>query len=560
MAVTVVTRVYGGFRGVDFRGEEISLQRSPDSLNMWRDYKSADSIRTRPGMVLHTAFGEPVYGIYAYGGTLLVHSGEKLYRVENGVVTELGSGMEAGTSRGFLYGDSWYFLDGRHYLRYDGVKLSQVEGYVPTTSIGRAPAGGGTVHEDVNLLTPRRINTFLADGKSTEFILDTRELDVDFTPVVKVNGEKVTDFTVDSAGGKITFATAPAAPLTDGQDNVSVEFCKTVSGYAERILGCTLVQVFDNRVFLSGNPAYPNTLWHCSLDDPAYFSDLDYYREGLDDAPITGLAAGNNALWVFRAPGNAGTNIFYHTPALDTDYGKIYPSVHSSVAAGCVGKAINFHDDMVFFSERGMEGISGDITTEQAAAHRSSLVDRKLLAEPGYRDMLLEEWQGYLLIILGDKVYLADSRTAFAHEDHREYEFFYWQLEKPVLCTRVAGGVLYLGTEDGVYTLTGENPAADSWWTTPLDKFKYPGRRKTLDGRGCVAEAKARRLQVWGKTDTEADWSLLGDFRNVEDALVCRVKKKKFKDLRLKFSSNGGFSLETVVLEAMVGGPVKRGR
>ena len=47
-----VTRLYGGFRGVDFRGDEINLIRSPDSVNMWKDYKETESVRTRPALRL----------------------------------------------------------------------------------------------------------------------------------------------------------------------------------------------------------------------------------------------------------------------------------------------------------------------------------------------------------------------------------------------------------------------------------------------------------------------------------------------------------------------------
>ena len=33
----IVSRIYANFRGVDFRGEDINLTRSPDSLNVWQD-------------------------------------------------------------------------------------------------------------------------------------------------------------------------------------------------------------------------------------------------------------------------------------------------------------------------------------------------------------------------------------------------------------------------------------------------------------------------------------------------------------------------------------------
>ena len=56
----IVSRIYCNFRGVDFRGEEINLIRSPDSLNMWKDYKETESIRTRPGMKKAIEFTDPV--------------------------------------------------------------------------------------------------------------------------------------------------------------------------------------------------------------------------------------------------------------------------------------------------------------------------------------------------------------------------------------------------------------------------------------------------------------------------------------------------------------------
>ena len=33
--------------------------------------------------------------------------------------------------------------------------------------------------------------------------------------------------------------------------------------------------------------------------------------------------------------------------SIDDEYGKIYPSAHSSITTGCIGKAINFNDDIV---------------------------------------------------------------------------------------------------------------------------------------------------------------------------------------------------------------------
>ena len=483
---------------------------------------------------------------------MLVHAGTKLYKGS----TVLYSGLKETVSNAFVYENVWYFKDGKHYLQYDGSTLKEVVGYVPTTSIGRKPSGGGTIHEDVNMLTGRRKNTFLADGASFDFYLDAKNLDTDFKPIVKVDDVVVSDYAVDYTAGKITFTKAPNAPKTDGQDNVCVEFQKTVATYKNTILNCTLLQVFDNRVFFSGNPDYPNVVWHCSLDDPSYVSDLDYYKEGLDEAAVKGLVAGNNVLWVFREPSSANTTVFYHTPTIDSEYGKIYPSSHSSITTGCIGKAINFNDDIIFFSHRGMEGISGDITTEQSVAHRSSLVDRKMISEADYKNMVLAEWEGYLLVFIGDKCYLADSRTAFTNEDHIEYDWFYWQMEKKITCATVYNDVLYLGTESGVYSLTDKNSDLESYWVTPKDKFKYPHHQKTTNKKSCTVEATGD-ISVYAKTNRDADFVLLGSFEDVTDAFNCRIKLKKFKDLQLKFYSTTRFSLESATAEAYIGGYLK---
>ena len=552
----IVSRIYSNFRGVDFRGEEINLKRSPDSINMWKDYRETDSIRTRPEFELFESFEETVYGVFFFNDTCLVHSGRKLYKLKNGAKTVIYSNLEAAKSDSFIYNNIWFFKDGANYLQYDGEVIKEVVGYVPTTSIARKPNGGGTIHEDVNLLTGERINTFLADGESTVFLLDARDIDTGFAPIVKVDDAVVSNYTVDYSAGKITFKSAPAAPKTDGRDNISVHFRKIIKGYADKIRKCTLLQVFDNRVFFSGNKDYPNMIWHCSLNDPTYCSDLDYYNEGLDNAAVKGMVAGNNALFVFKEPSQANTTIFYHTPTIDSDYGKIYPNTHSSITTGCIGKAINFNDDIVFFSERGMEAVSGDITTEQVISHRSTLVDRKLTAESNYKNMVLAEWDGYLIVFVDDKAYLADSRAMFTNENHNEYEWFYWELGKRVICAKVNNGVLYIGTEDGIYTLTDKEAAVESYWVTALDKFKNPHKLKTSNKRGCVCEATGD-VAVYAKVE-DTDFELIGEYKGVTDYFVSRIKRKKFKDMQLKFHSKSRFSLETVTIECFVGGYIKR--
>jgi YHS domain-containing protein len=62
---------------------------------------------------------------------------------------------------------------------------------------------------------------------------------------------------------------------------------------------------------------------------------------------------------------------------------------------------------------------------------------------------------------------------------------------------------------------------------------------------------------VFAKVEDE-EYELIGDYQGVTDYFVSRIKRKKFKDIQLKFHTMTRFSLETVTLEAFIGGYIKR--
>lgn len=559
----LITRIYNNFRGVDFTDKNVVLQRSPDALNMWKNYrKLGKSIQTRPTMELFKQMDNSVYGLFFYTINtvehMIIHCAVSLYDYNMSteeIKTIKSKGMNPRRSESFIFNNIFYIKDGINYLEYDGETCKEVEGYIPTTTNSRAPLGGGTMLEDYNMLTGYRKNSFCADGENKEYHLDSREIEAGKTKAW-INGVETTDFTVDTTNGIVTFNEIPEKPLTDGQDNVVIQFCKTISGDREKILKCNLLCVFDNRVFFGGNQDYPNTIFHTSLNNPRYVSSTDYYNEGLDMSPVRSMVVGNNALWVFKEPSQANTSIYYHNPATYED-GKAYPSIHSSISTGCVAKAINFNDDIVFFSDRGMEGINGDVTTEQVVAHRSTLIDSKLLEEPNYKALILQEWEGYLLVIIDNKVYLADSRAMYTNSTHNEYEWFYWELEKNITFATVKDNILYLCSNDGIYTLTKKDGKIDSYWTTCLDDFGSPSMQKTTNKRGCLLEVESNILNVYTKIDN-GEFELINRFNETKGYVVPRIKKKKWKDIQLKIASDTPFKLSMCTLQSFIGGYVKR--
>ena len=121
----LVTRNYSQFRGVDFsnRKDEINIYRSPDALNVWKNYKSSNGkcIETRPDVELLGEFSSPIYGLFFYGNDVIVHSGTKLFNgISEATATELYDGLAEQKSNFFIFKSKLYIHDGEHYLVMDG--------------------------------------------------------------------------------------------------------------------------------------------------------------------------------------------------------------------------------------------------------------------------------------------------------------------------------------------------------------------------------------------------------------------------------------------------------
>ncbi len=636
-------RTYSDFRGVDFANDPslVLLSRSPDALNVWKNYKDTQGscIESRPGYRKMADFEDNINGIYFYNDKALIHAGTNLYLWDNfpstptTPLTSLKNDMNDAKSSFSIFHEKLYIVDGANYLVYDGTTLENVtdtimeevenptgnpstsgyyelvnnqyvlstdtvvdnnktyykilrEPYVPTTTISRSPSGGGEPYQDVNVLQPKRKNTFVADGTSTDYYLDTENIDA--VTEVKVNDTVMTTgYTVNSSAGKVTFTTAPTAPVLSGTDNVEITYSKSITGYIDRITKCTKVIVFDNRLFFTGNPDFPNAVFHSQLNTPNYVSDLAYYQDGTDESAIKQLVVGNNILWVFKEPSQEKDTIFYHTATTDT-YGRIYPNFQGNISTGCISDAINYKDDVVFISQTGLEGISSnDITSQQLLSHKSSLVDNKLTNEINYDLSMMTEWNGYLLILINSHIYLGDIRQLYQSVNGYEYEWYYWELENAeATILKEYKGNLYIGAEDGsIFIVNGTNDNGEiiqSYWTTPMDNFGYGNKYKTTNKRGGVSKVKTMangKVKVAERTNKEAqskfnkeystnrfDFESL-DFSNFtfdttnSSNIIYKIKEKKFAELQLKFYSDEldkTFGIYNSIIEAFEGGYIKR--
>lgn len=596
MVVTPIRREYYNFRGVDFSREAsvVDISRSPDALNVWKNYKDTQGncIETRPGYRFIHRFDEGrINGFFIYDNTAIIHVGNQLRVWENFPnepisYSELRTPMNNAKSSFVIFNGILYILDGTQYVYYDRryeIKRNYVvTGYVPTTTIARKPSGGGEMYEDINLLSDDRINTFIGDGTSVDYYLDAQY--IDSVRYVMINGDVVSGYTVDKARGKVTFENAPPASAL-GNDNVSIWFTKKIEGYADRINKCTKMISFDNRIFFTGNPKYKNVIFHSSLNNPTYVSDLDYYQDGTDESAIKDIVVGNNILWVFKESNQQNETIFYHTPLDVAGYGKVYPIQQGNISTGCNSCAINYSDDIVFLSKQGLEAVTGDISSEQVLTHRSSLIDSKLISNSEYGSASMTEWNGYLLILVDNQIFLGDIRQVFQNTNGYEYEWYYWKFNENITLIKEYKGNLYIGTENGsIFIVEGTNDNGNiinSYWTTPMDNFGVGNHLKTTNKRGGIAKIKtipngkikiSERASkkdekfITSKSATGFDFANM-DFSNFafttrdESYIVYKIKEKKFMELSLKFYSDEldkPFGLYKAIIEAFVGGYIKR--
>lgn len=411
------------FGGVDYStvATEIADNKASDMENMMLDTQ---------GMLQQVPGYRRLYEAYSSGTTpvrmltraitgdrfLKAHGGA-IYTVTNGVETSAYSPVTDNPMKDFIMGSHQYFINGAEFIRWDGTTFQVVtdQAFIPTTVIGRLPAGGGTVLEAVNLLQPKRKNSFRGDGTATVYQLDTTNLDA-MTVTAVVAGVSMTEgsgFTVNRTTGQVTFTTAPADGL--GVDNVVITFAKTVPGYADRIKKCRFFAIFgvgnNLRVFLSGNPDYPNQDWYSAMQDPTYFPDLNYTKIGSEGVEIKGYALLQGAMHVLKESSTYDPTIWTRTIATNTD-GTIYFPVrpnNSSIGLLATESVKSINDICYMLTKQGIYRITSTyVSDERGLDHISGPIDAKLLKEENLENAIAFDHEGKYGLAVNGKVYVID--------------------------------------------------------------------------------------------------------------------------------------------------------
>lgn len=588
------------FLGVDFTTEisDVNLKRSPDAINM---INIDGYLQKRFGYKSIFSINAPINGIWnidtSNGEVIIIHAGTKLYQVSSDFsqYTQIKTGLTNAISSGMVFKGKLIILDGNRAIIYGNfagsmqAKYLDEIGYIPTTRIGMDPStGGGTSYEDVNMIQAYRINTFIGNSTDTVYQLDSTNIDNATITVESLNqnGEwqvltQNTDYTVNRTKGRITFTSAKPTPV-EGRDNISVRFSKGSTEYLNQINKCTMITTFgyggnNNRIFLAGNPAYPNVDWRSEIDDPTYFPDTAVTSIGLDTSPIKSYCRLNDGrLGILKNVSDTDCTIYYRQSAMFNGK-ESFPLVAGTKGIGCIASraTATVQNEPFMLSSQGVFSIvstsNGD---ERYSVLRSYYANGKLLKESNLDKAVGIEFEGKYYLAINNHVYICDTRYRSIEKDSRtsgyQYEWYYLT-NIPVRLWFVWNEKLYFATSEGKIctfkTNSDQNPYQDistnveAYWKTPLLYFDDLVNSKTI-----------KRISVASNPKVDSEVEVLYILKNGEKNIVSKsygitgnpfpkimqikrkAKKFMFAQLELRSKNPVNMSFIEIAVQYIIGG------
>ncbi len=574
-----------GFLGADFTSnpENADFRRSPDCPNMIRDTPGKN--KKRLGYLLTHTFSEEINGIHIFqkdeNEKFLVHAGTSLYlKGTNGEYTQIYSKMNNKRSCSAVLSGRLIILDGATMLSYDGETVTDIKdsAYVPTVVIGRAPSGGGTLYEPINMISNYRIEKFTGDGKSTRYYVSGGDFNTVHYIKERKSGEWVylklsIDYDFDETKGLIKFNTAPPAP-TDGEDNILICYMKYNLDYRKIIYSCNICTLYGingalDRIFVTGCPDYPNRDYYCQMEDPTYWGDTWYSNLGRSDTPIIGYSLAANCLAAHKAGEESNANVILRTGIIK-DNEPSFPITGTYWASGAVASDTfdTLDNEPVYLSSDGICAITpSDVLGERSSQVRSFYLNGRLLKEENLKNASAVSYKGFYMLLINGKMYILDGlqsiTSASAPFSHRQYEGYFWDdipgkflfTDQKYLYFAAEGGKLYrfYTDEENIYTDAGKPYTA--YWETMLFTGGDFARYKTITGIDISVSEQASTLLAEYQ-DADGNWVIAAQGNENDKKLLCRkihIKDCPYVKFRIRNSSGNSLKINKIQISYISG-------
>lgn len=276
---------------------------------------------------------------------------------------------------------------------------------------------------------------------------------------------------------------------------------------ASQIASCTTGCLFgvdgrNDRLFIGGNPDYPNVCYNTAKNDFTYFPDQQTSTCGEETSEISGFCRlGDGTLAVLKnTRDNNDVSVYYITGSsvsmAEGEEGNTLTYDEFFVKAGSIGESCitahgtaNLSGDPLMVSENGVYGIvlSGNVATdERYARERSRSVNTELLKHDLSDACGIAYKNRYYLAVDGE-CFVADARYKYTldadMDDTYNYEWFHYK-NIPARVWNVLDGELWFGSDTGgVYRMdsggwadisrTWAEPGTDGTLTVANGVFTY---------------------------------------------------------------------------------------
>ena len=601
---TKYVREISNFLGVDFTSSplEVDLRRSPNAKNII-NYDGYNE--TRKGYETLTQFSNSkINGVWNIdtniGDLFLVHAGTKLYQCNSDFSesTLVLSGMSDNLSTGLYFNEYLIIFDGVRpvvFSCFNGVdyeaKFLDTCGYIPTTSVSRDANGGGTDYENYNLISPYAINTFLAqkiegepDGQGNPTYTDQSVFKLDkqgITAVIsvkKLNSEgefvEVLGYSYDLTKGEVYF-TPGESPIL-GRDNVRITYQYDNTSEKSKINKCNIATLYGyegngNRIFVSGNPDFPNYDYWCDQENPLFWPDENFAKIGIQ--PIVGYAKLNDgSLAILKKHSDTDNTIYYRTYNLLNNL-EVFPLRDGVKNIGCVSShsITNLLNDPLMLTTQGVFAIIGD-NGEKYAMQRSYYVNGKLLKESNLEKAYALAVDGKYYLAINNHVYIADSRylsyPKHSKTEQYQYEWWYWD-NIPARVLFQWENKLYFGTEDGkICGFTDEYlddlTEIETYWETPFMNFGENQKAKSVKNVTLMLNTNRQSEVTFGYYLDDGEEITISHEVTSNTAIFPRTihekeKIKKFMFVKFYFTNNTNkrMSFERLSIEYVIAGKYK---
>ena len=316
------------------------------------------------------------------------------------------------------------------------------------------------------------------------------KITLDANNIPRYNGNSISDdcigyfFNGNTMGVRLVLWDMPTVYDKEGKD-VIVKFPLDNTNAASKINKCTFGIVYNNRLFISGNPDYPNFDWHSSeitvdentgsnlqYNDFIYFSDLDYCVYGHEYSDIIGYTIyTDGSLVVVKEDDSVGATFFKRTKqmvqardfagnVIDGQYEEAFTCEDINSYGGLGGvndrSIVNFMGKTILLTKQGLKTlatITNVYSNDRFLYDVSTYINKKILKEDIYNIHLFVD---------NKRLYVKSSRGVYIGEydlqnENGELEWFFVDNINAKYFFKVDDELYFADNENGLFRFPKEN-------------------------------------------------------------------------------------------------------